>query len=172
MKKLLANEMLEQIKEGRLVDSRYSGYIFTPAIPDEVFTIVYKSNGDEFKRYLTFDKFIPWIEQVAKNTTNQDADMTEKAIAGTRFYNRCDEAYKSIVKHGDDLTGFTWLDNGNLYSVSIQGKENAERAKTAFTQITEVALPVKLQDFTEENARASEIRRHNEIVKQMGGHDR
>ena len=174
MIKLNVEKLLDDIKNGRKVESRYSGWVYTPKIPDEVFTIVTKSNGEEFKRYLTEDKFIPWIETIAANSLNPEADIKERAIASTHFTTMCENCYRDIERRKSDICGFTWLENGNPYSVSLQGEESIERAKNAFASVVKNAIPVSCIGVYngQDQIRAADRRRELEEARFMGGDDR
>jgi len=141
-------ELLELIdKNAPITEPLFMPNINTPRIPDEVFTIIYKQNGEEFKRYLEADKFIAWIASVADKSKDPQADIAEKCIGRTKFYEQCQSTLKSIehnIKQGNDLlTGFVWLDKGNLYSVSLN-VEQVSNALKAFTAVTENAVQPRI----------------------------
>lgn len=120
----MTQELLEKIKSGEAVDEALiPGHIKTPKIPGTVFTIVKKPNGEIFKRYLEADKWIAWINSVADKTTDDLANLTEKAIVGSDFYNKCKLSYGDIVRNGKELSGTTWIQDGVPYSISLKGDQ-------------------------------------------------
>lgn len=140
-------ELLELIeKNAPITEPLFLPNINTPRIPDEVFTIVTKANGEEFKRYLEADKFLPWLDEVANNSINPEADIREKCIERTQFYQQCEMALKSIeghLKDNNELTGFTWINNGNPYSVSLQGA-NIIKASAVLSKVMANAVQPRI----------------------------
>lgn len=136
----MTQELLEKIKSGEAVDEALiPGHIKTPRIPDSVFTIVKKPNGEIFKRYLEADKWIAWINSVADTTIDDLADLSEKAIVGSEFYNKCKLSFGDIVRNGKELTGTTWIQAGVPYSISLQGNQ-VNAAKEALLRIRDNAI--------------------------------
>lgn len=141
-------ELLELIaKNAPITDPVFMPNINTPRIPDEVFTIIYKQNGEEFKRYLEADKFIPWIASVAEKSNDPEADISEKCIARTKFYDQCENALKTIesnIKQDDGLmSGFVWNYNGDLKSVSLSNEQISD-AVNAFTAVVQSAVKPRI----------------------------
>lgn len=137
----LTSELLESIKLRQPIDTNLiPGYISTPVLPDEVFTIVKKANGEEFKRYLEADKWIAWLNSVADKTVDPEAEMTEKVIAGSKFHAQCELSSKEIVKTEENgMAGTIWLDRGNLYSISLAG-DKIQEALDALQRVQECAI--------------------------------
>lgn len=143
----ISEELLDKIKAGKAVDSAMLvGNISTPVIPDEVFTIVYKANGEEFKRYLEADKWIAWLNSVAEKNIDPEADLEEKAIVGTKLYNQCELSIREIDrKRNGDLSGTIWLYNANPYTIALQGKQ-IDEAKNALAKVHSTAFVPMTED--------------------------
>ena len=143
----ITEELLEKIKAGKVVDSAMlMGNISTPVIPDEVFTIVYKANGEEFKRYLEADKWIAWLNSVTEKNIDPEVDLEEKAIVGTKFYNQCELSYREINRRREgDRSGTIWLYQATPYSIALEGKQ-IDDAKKALSQVHASAFAPKTED--------------------------
>ena len=146
----ITEKLLTQIKEGEVVDSAMLvGHIATPTIPNEVFTYVRKANGEIFKKYLEADKWIAWLNSVAEKNVDPEADLTEKAIVGSRFYRICNRSLNEIeLKERQNMSGTIWIENGNSYSITLAGKQ-IDQAKLALLNVQETAVkPLVAEDTT------------------------
>ena len=169
--KNLTQELYEKIKAGEAVDTTsIQGYINTPEIPDDVFTIVKNAKGEEFKRYIEAGKWISWINSVADKTQDTEAPIEEKAIVGTHFYKQCEFSYREIQRNEfNGLSGTRWLCNGALYSISIQGKE-IQDATVALKRIAECAIVPVSNNIAEKEADAVHTReRQQDIIEYVNG---
>lgn len=168
--KNLAQELYDKIKAGQPVDtSAIPSAISTPDIPDEVFTIVRKANGEEFKRYLEADNWIDWLNSVADKTEDEQAPIEEKAIVGTNFYDQCKLSYREIVKHGEEMSGTVWLYKGAPYSISLQG-EKIQLAKDALMRVAECAIVPVSNNIADREADLLHVReRQQDIIDYVNG---
>ena len=142
----LNEELLTRIKEGKPVDTAMiPGHLSTPKMPDDVFTVIVDTKGNEFKKVIDNGKFFEWIEKVASISANAKAPIENKAIVGSTFVTACESAKGDIERHiqeidGAEVSGFTWTYGTNkLQSVSLQGKE-IQKAIKLFSKVRENAI--------------------------------
>ena len=139
-------ELLESIKNGKAVESSMiNGWIHTPAMPEEVFNIEYNSKGEEVKRSINPAEWIKWINSVAEASADQEADIEQKSIVGTRFHSQCESAYASFMKHLSENKGYTgavWLEKGTPYSIPFEGA-NIITAKVALEKVLQNSIQPK-----------------------------
>ena len=177
MSKLNQN-ILDAIKEGKGVDTAMiPGHVDTPKMPADVMDV--KSvKGYEFKKTINAERFIAWIETIAQNNQNQNADIAEKAIAGSQFAVECYLAQKSIKKHekniaGERYSGFVWnYQTGTPKSVSLEG-DMIDRAANAFAQAMETMIvPIEAKSKKLPTViDPEEINRQEEIVEYLSTRD-
>ena len=121
-------DALDTIGQGLPIDSTSIEYITTPEVTDETYTIIRKANGEIFKRYLEGDKFIDFLRNLVENNLNPNADIRNKLINGTSFYNTCNgikSSLESRLANAQPL-GFHWELTGdyvNSTKVINKGKE-------------------------------------------------
>lgn len=126
--KMYEKSALETIRRGEPVGDISIKYITTPEVTDETYTIIRKSNGEIFKRYLEGDKFIKFLSKLVSNNLDPNADITSKLINGTSFYAKCNDIKSSLEERLDNgqPLGFHWTLSGdyvNSTKIMNKGKE-------------------------------------------------
>ena len=97
-KQLHEQEIMTKLRNGEAVYKEDISYISTPKMPESVWTIVRKSNGEFFKRYLDAEKLLLFYEKIARNNTNSEIDIQFRSVAGTDFYGECQAIRDSLQK--------------------------------------------------------------------------
>ena len=175
----LNEQLLQSIKAGQPVDlTMIPGHIGTPKMPIEVFDFEYNPDGSEFKRTVNPERWITWLKTVAENSADPEADMATKSIVGTNFYDNCYTAFRTIksrVKTIDNIniSGTYWLENGNLYSISLVGEEQIVHALMALLQVNKNSIePISNSFFyTAKNTKVINYEQEEDIMDIVRGAD-
>jgi len=150
MKEININQVYEKVQAGQPVTELESNAIKTPIVPDNIFNIVIKPNGEEFKRWINVETMTKWLSEVGQNAQNPETPIEEKPIQHTEFYGQFVGLIQEINKNrselrkGFEVSGGNIIVNGVNYKISLQGTEQIESLLEALTTIRDNALPMNV----------------------------